>query len=38
MDNASVEVFDGLEGENTDMNDYTKMAFESVNKLIDFSG
>ncbi|KAK6725254.1 hypothetical protein SNK04_004059 [Fusarium graminearum] len=34
----SVEVFDGLEGENTDMNDYTKMAFESVNKLIDFSG
>ncbi|CAG1983753.1 unnamed protein product [Fusarium graminearum] len=33
----SVEVFDGLEGENTDMNEYTQMAFESVKKLIDFN-
>ncbi|CZS79310.1 unnamed protein product [Fusarium graminearum] len=34
----SVEVFDGLEGENTDMNEYTQMAFESVKKLMDFNG
>ncbi|CAG7563211.1 unnamed protein product [Fusarium equiseti] len=32
----SVEVFDGLEGENTDMNEYTKEAVESVKKLINF--
>jgi len=33
----SVEVFDGLEGENTDMNEYTKEAVESVKKLVNFS-
>ncbi|KAH7002958.1 xylose isomerase-like protein [Fusarium venenatum] len=33
----SVEVFDGLEGENTDINEYTQAAVESVKKLIDFS-
>ncbi|KAM0228305.1 hypothetical protein ACHAPO_010849 [Fusarium lateritium] len=33
----SVEVFDGLEGENTDMNEYTQAAVESVKKLIDLS-
>ncbi|RBR26463.1 uncharacterized protein FIESC28_00757 [Fusarium coffeatum] len=33
----SVEVFDGLEGENTDMNEYTKEAVESVKKLINYS-
>ncbi|KAH7193898.1 xylose isomerase-like protein [Fusarium flagelliforme] len=33
----SVEVFDGLEGENTDMNEYTQEAVESVKKLINFS-
>ncbi|KAF5608143.1 dehydroshikimate dehydratase [Fusarium pseudoanthophilum] len=33
----SVEVFDGLEGENTDMNEYTVAAVESLKKLIQVS-
>ncbi|KAF5017661.1 hypothetical protein F66182_10376 [Fusarium sp. NRRL 66182] len=33
----SVEVFDGLEGLNTDMNEYTEAAVESLKKLITVS-
>lgn len=33
----SMEVFDGLEGENTDMNEYTVAAVESLKKLIQVS-
>ncbi|KAF4952622.1 hypothetical protein FSARC_12607 [Fusarium sarcochroum] len=33
----SVEVFDGLEGENTDMDGYTEAAVESLKKLIAIS-